>query len=87
MSIMADKDTVVSAINKFIAYRRLEDVITLFDYLCEAKQIPNKDDAVKAVTANPIILHLIAEETLKSLETHYNITRVTDKNNQLISVF
>lgn len=84
---MVERDTVVDTINKFIAYRKMEDIVTLFDYLCEAKQIPNKDEAVKAVTVNPIIIQLIVDETLKSLETHFNINRVTDKNNQLISVF
>ena len=87
MSIMVDRDKVVDTINKFIVYRKIEDIVALFDYLCEAKQIPNRDEAVKAVTANPIIIQLIVDETLRSLEVHFSINRVTDKNNQLISVF
>ena len=87
MSIMVDRETVVSAINEFIKERRAEDIITLFDYLCEVKQIPNREDAVKAVSAQPMILPLIVDKTLESLETHFSIQRVVDKNNQLISVF
>ena len=87
MSIMVDRDTVVDAINKFIAYRQIEDIITLFDYLCEIKEISNRDQAVKAVAADPMIISVIANRTLEELETHFKICRVTDKNNQLISVF
>ena len=87
MSIMVERDTVVDTINKFIAYRKMEDIITLFDYLCEIKEIPNRDQAVKAVAANPMIISIIANRTLEELETHFKICRVTDKNNQLISVF
>lgn len=84
---MVDKDTVVAAINKFIASRRVEDMATLFEYLCEVKQIPNKDEAVKAVTVNPMVLTLIADRTLEALETHFGIRRVTDSHNQIITVF
>ena len=84
---MVDRDTVIDTINKFIAYRQIEDIITLFDYLCEVKQIPNKDESVKAVTGNPVIVSFIANKILEELEIHFNIYRVTDKNNQLISVF
>lgn len=87
MNIMVDRDTVIDTINKFIAYRQIEDIITLFDYLCEVKQIPNKDESVKAVTGNPVIVSFIANKILEELEIHFNIYRVTDKNNQLISVF
>lgn len=87
MSIMVDRDTIVDTINKFIAYRKMEDIVALFDYLCEAKQIPNRDEAVKAVTDNPVIVSFIASKILEELQTHFNINRVTDKNNQLISVF
>ena len=84
---MVDRDTVVDTINKFIVHRKIEDINTLFDYLCEIKQIPNKDESVKAVTGNPVIVSFIASKILEELETHFNIYRVTDKNNQLISVF
>lgn len=87
MSIMVDRDTVVDTINKFIVHRKIEDINTLFDYLCEVKQIPNKDESVKAVTGNPVIVSFIASKILEELEIHFNIYRVTDKNNQLISVF
>ncbi len=87
MNIMVDRDTVVDAINKFIVHRKVEDVNTLFDYLCEVKQIPNKDEAVKAVTSNPVIISFITSRILEELETHFKINRVIDKNYQLISVF
>lgn len=87
MNIMVERDTVVDTINKFIAYRKMEDINTLFDYLCEVKQIPNKDESVKAVTGNPVIVSFIASKILEELESHFNISRVVDKNNQLISVF
>ena len=87
MSIMVDKDTVASAINKFIKSREMKDILTLFDYLCEVKQIPNKDEAVKAVAANPMVLTLIVDRTLQDLEIHFGICRLTDARNQLISVF
>lgn len=84
---MVDRDTIVDTINKFIAYRKMEDINTLFGYLCEVKQIPNKEESVKAVTGNPVIVSFIASKILEELETYFNINRVVDKNNQLISVF
>ena len=87
MNIMVDKETVVSAINKFIKSREMKDIITLFDYLCEVKQIPNKDEVVKAVTTNPVLMQFIVDRTLQDLEVHFGICRITDANNQLISVF
>ena len=89
MNIMVDRETVVSTINKFIQKNNLEDIVTLFDYLCEIKEIPNKDreQAVKAVTVNPLIISLISNRTLEDLEIHFHICRVTDKNHKIISVF
>ena len=84
---MVSREECVSAINKFIQSRKMEDIIPLFDYLCDIKEIPNKDEAVKAVTGNPVILSFIASRILEELERSMNIYRVIDKNNKLITVF
>ena len=86
---MVDRETVISTINEFIQKNNIEDITTLFDYLCEVKEIPNKDreQAVKAVTVNPLIISLISDRILEELETHFHICRVTDENYKIISVF
>ena len=87
MNIMVDRDDVISTINKFIRENELEDLVTLLDYLCEIKEIPNKEQAIKAITSNPIIISIIANKILEELETHFSICRVTDKNKNIIIVF
>lgn len=87
MSIMVDREQVVTAINKFIHQNTLENAIILVEYLCEINEVSNKEETVKAVTVNPMIISLIIEQTLQELETKLNICRIVDKYNKLISVF
>lgn len=82
-----DREEAVSTINKFIETKDTTIIAALFDYLCWLKKIDNKDEAVKAVIANPMILFFITDLTLREVETHFQIYRVTDKNNNLITVF
>ena len=86
MNIMADRETVVSSINKFISQQTLENAVTLLEYLCELKEV-NKDEAIKAVIANPVLLSMVMPNVLTELEIAFNIIRITDKNNTLITVF
>ena len=87
MSIMVEREQVVTAINKFIHQNSLENAIVLVEYLCEVNEVPNKEETVKAVTVNPVIISLILEQVLEEFETKLNICRIVDKNNKLISVF
>ena len=84
---MADREQVVTAINKFIHQNSLENAIVLVEYLCEVNEVPNKEETVKAVAVNPVIISLILEQILQELEIKLNICRIVDKNNKLISVF
>lgn len=83
---MVDRETVVSDINKFISQQTLENAVTLLEYLCELKEV-NKEEAIKAVVANPMILSTVMPNVLLELERTLNINSVTDKNNILITVF
>ena len=86
MNIMADRETVVSDINKFISQQTLENAVVLLEHLCEVKEI-NKDETIKAVIANPMVLSMIMPNVLIELERTLKINRITDKNNILITVF
>lgn len=84
---MVNRDEAVSLINTFIQSKDLRIIGNLFEQLCEFKQIPNSKEEVKAVTSNLMILSFIWDATLREVETILNIHRITDKYNQLITVF
>ena len=85
MSIMVDRETVVSAINKFISQQTFENAVILLEYLCELKQV-SKDETVMAVTENHTTFTIIIPFILEELERTLKIHRIT-KNNTLITVF
>lgn len=87
MSIMVNREEAVSAINEFIRTNNYGIIGNLFEQLCEYKQIPNSKEEIKAVISNPMVLFSIWNLVLVEIETILNIYRITDKYNQLITVF
>lgn len=87
MSIMVNREEAISAINEFIRTINYGIIGNLFEQLCEYKQVPNSEEEIKAVISNPIILWRILPNVLVEVETILNIYRITDKYNQLITVF
>ena len=87
MSIMANREEAISAINEFIRTNNYGIIGNLFEQLCEYKQIPNSKEEIKAVISNPMVLFSIWNLVLVETETILNIHRLTNKYNQLITVF
>ena len=87
MSIMVNREEAISAINEFIRTNDYGIIGNLFEQLCEYKQVPNSKEEIKAVISNPMILFSIWNLVLVEIETILNIHRLTDKYNQLITVF
>ena len=84
---MVSREDCITAINKFIKDSSLKNAITLIEYLCEVKQLDNPQEAIESITAVPTIIPIILNRVLIELETEFKLTRVTDKNNTLITVF
>lgn len=83
---MVDKETCVEAINKFIATKSINDAAVLLEYLCEIKDLPNKEEALKTLS-NPVLISMFMPRILEELEIAFNLVRLTDKNNTLILVY
>ena len=84
---MANREEAISAINEFIRTNNYGIIGNLFEQLCEYKQIPNSKEEIKAVISNPMVLFSIWNLVLVETETILNIHRLTNKYNQLITVF
>ena len=84
---MVDRETCVKDINKFINSNQLNDLMTLFVYLCELKEIPNIDNVVNQVSNNISIMSIIASNILEELQITLKINKVTDKCNKTILVY
>ena len=84
---MVDRETCVKDINKFIKSNQLNDLMTLFVYLCELKEIPNIDNVVNQVSNNISIMSIIASNILEELQITLKINKVTDKYNKTILVY
>ena len=86
MSIMVDKETCVEAINKFIKSKSIKDAAVLLNYLCEIKDLPNKEEAINALN-NPALISMFIPQILDELEKYFNLVRVADKNNTILLVY
>ena len=87
MNIMVDKETIVSKINNFFRTGDIALGVTLFSHLCEIKNPPNKEEGIKMITNNPVLISFIMENVLVALETEFNLVRITDKLGRNIIVF
>lgn len=83
---MVDKETCVKGINKFIATKSIEDAVVLLEYLCDIKDLPNKEEALNALS-NPALISMFMPRILEELERAFNLVRLTDRNNTLILVY
>lgn len=84
---MVDKETCVRDINKFIQSKNINDAVVLLEYLCEIKETPNKGEAINQLISNPMLLSVLLPQTIEELERHFNLVRLSDKNNNIISVY
>lgn len=87
MNIMVDKETIVSTINKFFRTGDLALGLTLFTHLCDIKNPPNKEEGIKVIANNPMLISFIMENVLVALETEFNLIRITDKFGRNIIVY
>ena len=83
---MVSKEDCVAAINKFIRSKSINDAVVLLEYLCDIKDLENKEEALKALS-NPALISMLIPRILEELEIEFNLTRLTDINNNLILVF
>jgi len=87
MNIMAEKETIINDINKFIQSKKVNDFMILFNHLCDLRELRDRASVIELISSNPILLSSIINPTLVLLEQEYKINRITDKNNILITVF
>ena len=86
MNIMVSKEDCIDAINKFIRSNSINDAVILLDYLCDIKDLENKEEALKALSY-PALISMLMPRILEELERELNLVRLTDRNNNLILVF
>ena len=86
MNTMVSKEDCIAAINKFIKSKSINDAVVLLEYLCDIKDLENKEEALKALS-NPALISMLIPRILEELEIEFNLTRLTDRNNNLILVF
>ena len=86
MSIMVSKEDCIAAINKFIRSKSINDAVVLLEYLCNIKDLENREEAIKTLS-NPALISMLIPRILEELEIEFNLTRLTDGNNNLILVF
>ena len=83
---MVSKEDCIDTINKFIQSNSINDAVVLLEYLCDIKDLENKEEALKALS-NPALISMLIPRILEELEIEFNLTRLTDRNNNLILVF
>ena len=86
MNTMVSKEDCIAAINKFIKSKSINDAVVLLEYLCDIKDLENKEEALKALS-NPALISMLIPRILEELEIEFNLTRLTDIDNNLILVF
>ena len=83
---MVSREDCVTTINDFLRTKDLKLAVTLFNYLCEIKE--EKDtEKISAVAGNPGLLSFLLPKILDTLTQELRINKITDRNNNLISVF
>lgn len=84
---MVDRETCIKDINKFIKSNQLNDLMILFVYLCELKEIPNIDNVINQMSNNISLMNVLAPNILEELQITLKINKVTDKYNKTILVY
>lgn len=83
---MVSKEDCIDTINKFIKSKSINDAVVLLEYLCDIKDLPNKQEALNVLN-NPALISMFMPRILQELEIEFNLVRVTDINNNLILVY
>lgn len=84
---MVSKEECITTINRFLKNQRLDDAVILFKYLCDIKEITNRDSEINMIISNLVLMQLIIPLTIEKLEAHFNLIRVSDKSGNPIIVF
>lgn len=84
---MVNKEDCVKSINNFIQSPTQNNAMTLLNYLCEIKEVPDINNLINIINNNVFALTTLIPNILEQLEKHFNLVRVTDKNNRLITVY
>lgn len=86
---MVSKEECKYTINKFIKTEDAIYAVTLLDYLCRVKELSEekKAEAMRTITHTFGVLTAILPDILEELERHFNLIRITDKNNNIIIVY
>lgn len=83
---MVSREQCVAAINDFIEKKELKKAVTLFEYLCELKNETHTEE-IQMVCSNPTLLSMLLPNILEELQKEFNINKITDRNNTLITVY
>lgn len=83
---MVDKDICTEGINRFLRTQNHIDALVLLDYLCDIKNLPNKEEAVKSLD-NPTLMTTFLPHIIEELIKEFNLIKVSDRYNTLILVF
>ena len=83
---MVNKEDCIVAINKFIKSKSINDAVVLLEYLCDIKDLPNKQEVLDTLN-NPALISMFMPIILEELEIEFSLVRVTDKNSNLILVY
>ena len=87
MSIMVSREECVSAINKFIETKSIKDGVVLFKLLCDYKNVLDTKDEVEAICNSQMVLSMLLPQTIEQLSVDLKIKKITDRNNNLITVY
>jgi len=82
---MVNREECVETINKFIETKNIELIVTLFEYLCELRDVTNREQ-IEAITKNPFLISELVPNVLEAIQREFKINGIT-KNNILITVF
>ena len=86
---MVSKEECKDAINNLFKTGDVKYTLTLLDYLCQVKEFSEekKAEAIRTISLTFGVLSSILPDILEELEKHFNLIRITDKNNNLILVY
>ena len=83
---MVNREDCITTINDFLKTKDLKHAVTLFTYLCELKGQAEAEE-VELVCGNPTLLSFLLPQILNALQQELKINKITDRNNNLITVF
>jgi hypothetical protein len=89
---MVSREDCVATINLVLKNSKTGHVntnllLTLFEYLCDVMEVPHKKEAMDFVIDNSHMLLFLYPGIVEGLSRHFNICKVQDQDNKLITVY